>query len=106
MRHDPRTIAYIHKRQTEGKPAARSSAASSVHIAREIYHLLTNPHPTSDGTDLHSQRQQGGLTITRAAEHLNTHPTLISQLERGHYHNHQLATRYQQFLTRHPTYKT
>ena len=39
----------------------------------------------------------------------NLHPTLISLLERGLHHNHQLATRYQQWLTdttRNPICKT
>ena len=73
------------------------------HIAREIYQLLTNPPPTLDGTDLRHHRTQARITLTHAAHRLDTQPTLLSRLERGLYHNHQLATRYQQWInTRQP----
>ena len=49
-------------------------------------------------------RTQAGITLTQAAHHLDTRPTLISRLERSFYHNHDLATRYQQWInSRQPT---
>ena len=41
-------------------------------------------------------------TLVQAATALQAHPTSLSQLERGHYHNHHLATRYQTWLTTPP----
>ncbi len=69
------------------------------HIAREIYHLLTNPPPTPNGALLRTQRHHTQITLTHAATALQTHPNRISQLERGLYHNHHLATQYQHWLT-------
>ena len=67
------------------------------------YRLLTNPPPTPDGTDLRHHRTQARITLTQAAHRLDTQPTLLSRLEGGLYHNHQLATRYQQWInTRQP----
>ena len=97
MLHDPRTIKYTQRRQTEGKTRREIIRCLKRHIAREIYHLLTNPPPTPDGAKLRNQRHQASITLRQAAEHINTPATLISQLERGLYHNHQLATRYKQW---------
>ena len=71
-----------------------------------IYHLLTNPPPTPDRVHLRALRQQARVTLTHAAQALQTHPTLLSQLERGRRHNHHLATRYQQWLTNQPSTNT
>ena len=101
MRYHPATIAYVQKRQTEGKTRREIIRCLKRHIAREIHHLLTNPPPTPNGTHLRALRQKTQITLTHAAQALQTHPTLLSQLERGIRHNHQLATRYQHWLT-HP----
>ncbi len=99
MRTDPRTIEYTRRRKAEGKTRREIIRCLKRHIAREIYHLLTKPSPTPDGNDLRHQRHQTRLTLTDAAEHLQVHPTLLSLLERGLHHNHQLATQYQKWLT-------
>ena len=102
MRYHPATIAYVQKRQTEGKTRREIIRCLKRHIAREIYHLLTNPPPIPNSTHLRALRQQAQVTLTHAAEQLQTHPTLLSRLERNQYHNHQLATRYHHWLTNHP----
>ena len=103
MRHDPRTKEYVTRRQADGKTQTEITRCLKRHIAREIYHLLTDPPPTPHGTDLRHHRTQARITLTQAAHRLDTQPTLISRLERGLYHNHQLATRYQQWInTRQP----
>ena len=102
MRHDPRTKEYVTRRQAEGKTHTEIIRCLKRHIAREIYHLLTDPPPTPHGTDLRHRRTQARITLTRAAHHLDTQPTVLSQLERGLHHNHQLATRYQHWLTQQP----
>ncbi len=99
-RHQP-TISYIEKRQAEGKNRREIIRCLKRHIAREIYHLLTNPPPTPDGNDLRCLRQNTPTTLAQAATALQTYPTRLSQLERGIRHNHQLATRYHQWLTTH-----
>ena len=96
--HQP-TIEYTHRRQTESKTRREIIRCLKRHIAREIYHLLTNPPPTPNGALLRTQRHHTQITLTHAATALQTHPNRISQLERGLYHNLHLATQYQQWLT-------
>ena len=57
---------------------------------------------TPNGTHLRTLRQKTRITLTHAAQALQTHPTLLSRLERNQYHHHQLATRYQNWLTHPP----
>ena len=102
MRTDPPTIEYTRRRQAEGKTRREIIRCLKRHIAREIHHLLTNPTPTPHGNDLRLQRHQARQTLTDVAQQLQVHPTLISLLERGLHHNHQLATRYQQWLNLNP----
>jgi len=99
MSYDQTTIAYVRKRQTEGKTRKEIIRCLKRHIAREIYHLLTNPPPTPSGTHLRCLRRNTQTTLAQAATALNSHTTRLSRLERGLYHNHQLATRYQHWLT-------
>ena len=96
---DQRTIAYVKKRRAEGKTRREIIRCLKRHIAREIYHLLTNPPPTPSGSHLRCLRQNNQTTLAQAATALHSHTTHISRLERGLYHNHQLATRYHQWLT-------
>ena len=104
IRTDPRTKQYVARRQAEAKNQREITRCLKRHIAREIYQLITDPPPTPNCAKLRSRRQQEGITITEAAHRLNTQPTLLSRLERGLHHNHQLATRYQQWInTRQPT---
>ena len=96
---DQRTIAYVKKRRAEGKTRREIIRCLKRHIAREIYHLLTNPPPTPSGSHLRCLRQNNQTTLAQAATALHSHTTHISRLERGLYHNHHLATRYHQWLT-------
>ena len=98
MSYDQTTIAYVQKRQTEGKTRRETIRCLKRHIARQIYHLLTNPPPTPNSAQLRTLRHKTHITLTHAAQALHTQPTRLSQLERGLYHNHQLATRYQTWL--------
>ena len=99
LRHDPRTQAYAARRTSEGKTTRDTIRCLKRHIAREIHHLLTNPHPTPHGPDLRHQRQNNNITLTAAATALNTHTSRLSALERGTQHNHTLATHYHTWLT-------
>ena len=99
MRCDQTTIEYVEKRRAEGKTRREIIRCLKRHIARQVYRLLTDPPPTPDGADLRCLRQKTRTTLAQAATAVHAHPTRISQLERGQYHNHQLATRYHQWLT-------
>ena len=101
MRTDAATKDYVARRQGEGKNRKEIIRCLKRHIAREIYRLLTNPPPTPNCAHLRTRRQHAGVTITQAAQALGTHITRISELERGRDHNHQLATRYQNWLRTH-----
>lgn len=101
LQYDPRTQTYATRRQTEGKTKRETLRCLKRYITREIYQLITNPPPTPTGQQLRTARTATNITLTTAAEHLNTYPIRLSQLERGLTHNTQLATRYHQWLTTH-----
>ena len=101
MRTDTRTKEYVAKRHGEGKNKREIIRCLKRHIAREIYQLITNPPPTPSGARLRSRRQHAGITVTQAAQAIGTHTARISELELGRNHNHQLATRYQDWLRTH-----
>ena len=103
MRTDAATQHYVKRRRAEGKKKPEIIRCLKRHIAREIYRLITNPPPTPNCARLRTRRQEAGITVTQAARALGTRPARISELERGRNHNHQLATRYQDWLrTHHP----
>ena len=64
MRYDQTTIAYAQKRQTEGKNRREIIRCLKRHIAREIYHLLTNPHQTPNGAHLRCLRKNASPSPT------------------------------------------
>ena len=102
LRTDPRTIEYAQRRQAEGKTRKEIIRCLKRYIARQVYQLLTNPHQTPSGAHLRCLRHNTHTTLVQAATALQAHPTSLSQLERGLYHNHHLATRYQTWLTTPP----
>ena len=68
------------------------------HRTRDI-RLLTDPPQVPHGESLRLQRTRRGLTIDAAAQAPHPHTTRISALERGLYHNRDLAERHQRHLT-------
>ena len=101
MRNDARTQAYVAKRHAQGKKRTEIIRCLKRHIAREIYRLITNPPPTPNCAKLRRQRQQAHITATQAAQAIRTYPSRISALELGRDHNHQIATKYQNWLRTH-----
>ena len=99
LRVHERSIDYAARRRAEGKTRREIIRCLKRHIAREIYRLLTDPPQVPHGESLRLQRTRRGLTIDAAAQALHTHTTRISALERGLYHNRDLAERYQRHLT-------
>ena len=103
--HPPKNMSPDDKQKEKTRPEILRCLKR--HIARDVYHLLTDPPPTPHGTDLRHHRTQARITLTHTAHRLDTQPTVLSQLERGLSHNHHLATRYQQRLnTQQPICKT
>ena len=104
-RHDTKTLlsgsAHHRFKYPDSTKVGSHQTVHKRHIAREIYHLLTNPPPTPNRAHLRCLRQNTPTTLAHAATALQTYPTRLSQLERGIYHNHHLATRYHQWLTTH-----
>ena len=99
LRTDPRTQTYRNRRRAQGKTNPEIIRCLKRYIANEIHTLLTNPPPTPDPQQLRALRQQARITLQTAANHLQTTPTRLSQLERGLQHNTPLTTRYHTWLT-------
>ena len=78
-----------HRRQAE--------ATTALCLKRHIAHHPTNA-PDPPQRHLRIRRQ----TSPNRKPQNYTHPTLLSQLERGLYHNHHLATQYRNWLTQQP----
>ena len=69
-------------------------------IPDSLHHqLLTDPPAVPQGAHLRHLRHTAGVTITDAAQAINAHTNRLSELERGTRHNHDLATRYHNWLT-------
>ena len=92
-------IAYAARRHHEGKTRRETIRCLKRHMAREVYRLPTDPHQVPHGADLRRQRTRCGLTINAAAQAIDAAPSRISALERGLYHNLDLAERYQRRIT-------
>lgn len=103
LRCDERTKAYAHRRTAQGKSRKEIIRCLKRYIAREIHQLLTAPPPLPHGTHLRQLRQNANITITDAAQAINTRTNRLSELERGTRHNHDLATRYHTWLSQHAT---
>lgn len=95
---DPATRAYAERRRAEGKTSREIVRCLKRYIAREIYRLLTNPPAIADRTQLRAARTNAGLTLTVAANALDTWPARISELERGTHRNDELEHRYRLWL--------
>ena len=95
---DADTRAYAARRQTEGKTRREIIRCLKRYIAREVYRLLTNPHPASDTSDLRELRHRAGISLQHAAERLNTWPATISTIERGKAPHHHLVPAYRDWL--------
>lgn len=98
MATDARTKAYVEARTRDGKTKKEIIRCLQRYIAREVFRLLTNPHPVPDGPTLRQQRNQTRITLKTVADNLDTWPSRISRLERGLDYDTNLATRYQQWL--------
>jgi len=98
MATDPGTKEYVAKRSSEGKTRKDILRCLKRSIAREVFHLITNPQPVISGPELRHRRQELGLTLTEAALLLDCDPNRISRLERGITKDQKQAEKYHQWL--------
>ena len=98
LRVHQQSIDHAARRRAQPSTRRETIRCLKRHTAREIYRLLTHPPQVPHGTDLRQHRNQHGLTLDAAAQAPHTHTTRIPALERGLYHNRDLAERYQQHL--------
>jgi transposase len=50
-RHDPQTAAYLARKQAEGKTRIEALRCLKRHLARRVWHTLTQPTPTANALD-------------------------------------------------------
>lgn len=98
MTCDPETQAYVARRRAEGKSLREIVRCLKRYVAREVYHLLTDPPAVPNGAELRSARNVAGISLATAAGALGTWATRISELERSISHDAELANRYQLWL--------
>lgn len=99
----PATAQYVQRRTAEGKSKRAILRCLKRFIAREIYSHLVNPRPAVQTDDLRARRNALGHPMRTIADELSVTITDISRLERGTNHNHDLATRYRQWITEQET---
>lgn len=99
MATDPDTRAYVKRRTAESKTKKDILRCLKRAIAREVFHLITNPQPAADVRDLRPERKNLGLTLAEVGDALDCSPLTISRLERGHVNDTKFLTRYRHWLT-------
>lgn len=103
LHSDPRSRAYATRKRAEGKTTKEILRCLKRAIAREAYHLLTNPPEPINTSQLRSIRKAAGLTIEAAADELHCSMATLSHIERGHSSNRDKITNYLDYLTKHQT---
>ena len=96
---DPVTRTYAAKRTAEGKTNKDILRCLKRAIAREVFHLITNPPPAEGSTDLRLTREHLGLSMAQVAAALDCSIAKISRLERGHISNLRFLHQYRDWLT-------
>src|SRR5699024_8389319 len=84
MRHDPRPQAYVRRRLGEGKTKKDVLRCLKRTIAREVYNALTRPQAidttAAEGQQLGNERARHHISLSQAAQALNTYPARISDI--------------------------
>lgn len=96
---DPRTRTYAASRSAAGKTSKEILRCLKRAIAREVYHLLTDPPESVNTSQLRPLRQAIGLTIETAARDLHWSMATVSHIERGHSSHRAAITAYRDYLT-------
>lgn len=98
MRHDAKTRAYVERRTHDGKSKKEIIRCLKRAIVREIYRALTSPAGRAAQADLRAIRTKKKITLSQAAEALNTWPARISDIERKARPLPELTHRYRNWL--------
>lgn len=99
MATDPATKAYVAKRTSEGKTKKEILRCLKRSLAREVFHVLTNPQPVIHGRKLREFRLEIGLSLSTAARLLDCDLNRLSRLERDITKDQKRALEYQKWLT-------
>jgi transposase len=102
MTYDTRTRDYITHKRAQGRTTKEILRCLKRAVAREVFHLITNPTPVTDWQHLKSLRQSLNLTQHDAAHAMNTSPAKISLIETGQAHDEPFTKTYDQWLKDHP----
>ena len=95
---DPRTKEYVARKRSEGRTPRHILRCLKRFIAREIYRILTDPHPITSVEDLRPKRVALGMSMQVTANHCGVAQGTISRLERGINVNYDLARHYRTWL--------
>ena len=98
MATDPETRNYVTRRTAEGKTKKGILRCLKRAIAREVFHLITDPQPVAETGDLRPTRKNLGLTLAEAADALGCSLLKISRIERGHVNDSKFLTTYRTWL--------
>lgn len=96
---DPDTRAYAARRTAEGKTKKDILRCLKRAIAREVFHLITNPRPAQNSADLRPARKSLGLALTDVADALGCAISKISLIERGTIRDTRFLHQYRAWLT-------
>ena len=99
---DPDTRAYAARLTAAGKSKKDILRCLKRAIARQVFHLITNPPVIEHSDDLRPARQALGLTLANVADALGCSIMKISQLERGTIRDVRFLRRYRDWLTTTP----
>lgn len=102
---DARTKAYVAKKVAEGKSVRDAIRCLKRAIAREVYHLLTNPPTVPRIDDLRPARQALGLSLQTVARHFGIWPAHVSTIERGKRRDDEFTAKYRRWLTEQKPHK-
>ena len=100
MATDPDTRDYVTRRTADGKTKKDILRCLKRAIAREVFHLITNPQPAADSSDLRPARKALGLTLTEVADALDCALGKISRLERGQVRDTRFLDQYRAWLNK------
>jgi transposase/DNA-binding XRE family transcriptional regulator len=103
LHSDERTRTYATRRRGEGKTTKEIIRCLKRAIAREVFHIITNPPAPIDVAELRPLRENAHLTLAQAADDLKCSIATLSNIERGHSANRTTAAAYHDYLTQHQT---
>ena len=91
MSAHPQTRDYVQRQDANGRTKKEILRLLKRAIAREVFRLLTRPHPVDDYRDLRPARQAKTITLKTVATHFGVPLITVSRLERGLQRNDTLA---------------